>query len=175
MLPGRQRLGALPFRLRWNALREWIATEREFLAWKTGLEAARRAWQAAPDGTKNDAVLMGLALAQAQSWLGKRPKDIPEPDREFIVLSRKAARRRRLRGRPLIGVLAFAGLPMLLLGGWLVYARARLLPWFWDVLTSALTAEAEQALKPGDTFMECASCPDMGWAPHSCRVLPKSL
>ena len=31
---------------RWDKLRDWIAAEREFLAWRTGLEAARRAWQA---------------------------------------------------------------------------------------------------------------------------------
>src|SRR5262245_21561358 len=30
---------------RWDKLRNWIAAEREFLAWRTGLEAARRAWQ----------------------------------------------------------------------------------------------------------------------------------
>ena len=35
---------------RWDKLREWIAAEREFLAWRSGLEAARRAWQATPDG-----------------------------------------------------------------------------------------------------------------------------
>ena len=34
---------------RWDKLREWIAAEREFLAWRSGLEAARRAWQAAPE------------------------------------------------------------------------------------------------------------------------------
>ena len=156
---------------RWDKLREWIAAEREFLAWRTGLEAARRAWQATPDGTKNDAVLMGLALAQAQSWLGKRPKDIPEPDHEFIVLSRKTARRRRLRGRALIGVLAFAGLLALLFGVLLVYAWARLLPWFWDISTSVLTAEAERALKPGDTFMECASCPKMVVVPAGSFIM----
>ncbi len=93
---------------RWGKLRDWIAAEREFLAWKTGLEAARRAWQATPDSSKNDALLMGLALAQGQSWLAKRPADIPEADREFVVLSRKAAQRRRLRVRALIGVLTFA-------------------------------------------------------------------
>jgi hypothetical protein len=27
---------------RWEKLRGWIAAEREFLAWRTGLEAARR-------------------------------------------------------------------------------------------------------------------------------------
>ena len=44
---------------RWDKLREWIAAEREFLAWRSGLEAARRAWQATPDSSKNDALLMG--------------------------------------------------------------------------------------------------------------------
>ena len=37
---------------RWDKLREWIAAEREFLAWRSGLEAARRAWQATPDDSK---------------------------------------------------------------------------------------------------------------------------
>src|SRR5262249_28185683 len=140
---------------RWEKLRDWIATEREFLAWRTGLEAARRAWQATPDNLKRDALLMGVALAQAQNWLAKRRKDIPEVDRELIVLSRKAAQQRRLRGRALIGVLALAivaGLPALSIGGWVVYQLARLQPRFWDVSKSALSAQAEQALKPGARF-----------------------
>src|SRR5262249_16277273 len=44
---------------RWGKLRDWIAAEREFLAWKTGLEAARRAWEDTPDSTKSDMLLMG--------------------------------------------------------------------------------------------------------------------
>src|SRR5262245_2959812 len=46
---------------RWNKLRDWIAAEREFLAWRTGLEAARRAWQATPTSSKTDALLLGAA------------------------------------------------------------------------------------------------------------------
>jgi hypothetical protein len=69
---------------RWGKLRDWIAAEREFLAWKTGLEAARRAWQGTSDSSKDDALLMGVALAQAQSWLGKRREDLPVVDRNFI-------------------------------------------------------------------------------------------
>jgi hypothetical protein len=65
---------------RWGKLHDWIVAEREFLAWRTGLEAARRAWQATPDGLKNDALLIGAPLTQAQSWLGKRSDDIPEVD-----------------------------------------------------------------------------------------------
>jgi TIR domain len=74
---------------RWGKLRDWIAAEREFLAWRTGLEAARRAWQATPNGSKNDALLMGAALTQAQSWLAKRREDLPVVDRNFIDQSAK--------------------------------------------------------------------------------------
>jgi len=149
---------------RWHKLRDWIGAEREFLAWKTGVEAARRTWQGTPDRTKKEAVLMGLALAQAQDWLVKRPKDIAEAEGKFIVLSRREARRRRWLSRALIGVWAFAIViaPALLL--FLLFSGQvvlRDLPIFWDVSQSALTEQAEQALKPGDTFMECAKCPEM--------------
>ena len=72
---------------RWDKLRDWIAAEREFLAWRTGLEAARRAWQAAPDASKHDALLMGAPLTQAQSWLGRRAEDLSAADRDFIAAS----------------------------------------------------------------------------------------
>ena len=81
---------------RWDKLREWIAAEREFLAWRSGLEAARRAWQFAPDKSKGDALLMGFALTQAQRWYAKRAKDIPAADCALILQSRKAAQLRKL-------------------------------------------------------------------------------
>jgi hypothetical protein len=84
---------------RWNELHKWIATEGEFLAWRTGLEAARYAWQVAPDGSKTDALLMGLALVQAQSWLAKRQEDLNGVDRKFIDLSVKHGSKARARGR----------------------------------------------------------------------------
>ena len=62
---------------RWDKLRDWIAAEREFLAWRSGLEAACHAWQATPAISKGDALLMGFALGQAQSWLAKRGEDLP--------------------------------------------------------------------------------------------------
>lgn len=33
---------------RWENLRDWIAAEREFLAWRTNLEGARRTWETVP-------------------------------------------------------------------------------------------------------------------------------
>src|SRR5215813_6290083 len=80
---------------RWDKLRGWISAESEFLAWKTRLEAARRTWQATPDVTKDDAVLMGLALAQAQSWLEKRAGDLPAAMHNFIVRSGEVDSERR--------------------------------------------------------------------------------
>jgi WD40 repeat protein len=106
---------------RWQQLREWMAAEREFLIWKSGLEADRHRWEGAPQASRNDALLMGLALAQAQSWLIERAEDLSRADREFIhqSLAREALERQqkeRLRRRALwIGaaalvlVTAFAG------------------------------------------------------------------
>ncbi len=91
---------------RWTKLKEWIAAEREFLAWRSGLEGARGAWEKTEDKHKDDALLMGLALTRAQNWLAKRSGDIPEADRTFIAQSRRAARRRKRRAQALVGVLA---------------------------------------------------------------------
>lgn len=63
---------------RWDKLRDWIAAEREFLAWRSGLEVDYRRWQQTPPGSKDDALLMGVALAQAQSWRAKRREDLPQ-------------------------------------------------------------------------------------------------
>ena len=88
---------------RWNKLRNWIAAEREFLAWKTGLEAARRAWQETLDSSKNDALLMGAALTQAQSWFAKRRDDLPVIDQAFIDQSSRRERRARSQARRVPG------------------------------------------------------------------------
>ena len=72
---------------RWGKLRQWIAAEREFLSWRSRLEGARRAWDAAPAHACNDALLMGLALGEAQQWLARRAEDLPTADRSFIEKS----------------------------------------------------------------------------------------
>jgi hypothetical protein len=72
---------------RWERLRDWVGSQREFLTWKSALETANRAWQAAPEISKNDALLMGFALAQAESWVMSRGEDVPDSDRKFIDLS----------------------------------------------------------------------------------------
>ncbi len=86
---------------RWEKLLDWIKLEREFLAWKTTLDDDRRRWEEAPEASKNDALLLGLALAQAQSWLVQRAEDLSRADREFIDLSQKSEADRREAGRQL--------------------------------------------------------------------------
>jgi formylglycine-generating enzyme required for sulfatase activity len=146
---------------RWYKLRDWIAEEREFLKWRSGLEHVRREWQAAPLQSKNDAVLMGFALDQAMSWLVNRADDIPAPDHNFIFESRKAALRRRLRRTQ--WVVAEAGV-ILLATLWISQQQ-----YFWQTSYSliniwpyVLNTAAEQRLKAGDSFQECAKgCPEM--------------
>jgi formylglycine-generating enzyme required for sulfatase activity len=154
---------------RWDKLREWIAAEREFLAWRSWLETARRAWQSAPPAAKDGALLMGLQLAQAHSWITKRREDIAEADRDFVTLSRSAASRRKRRVQILVGALVLGVAASLL--GWFnnAYLAGQ---WRWYTITRpfmvsqvrphVLTAADELSLKPGDLFKECAAdCPEM--------------
>jgi hypothetical protein len=78
-------------------IREWITEAREFLIWKSALEADRRAWSAAPARARSGALLAGLKLARAQAWLRSRAADVEQPERDFIAASRRAARWRRAR------------------------------------------------------------------------------
>ncbi len=154
---------------RWDKLRVWIATEREFLAWKSGLEAARKAWETTPAGSKARALVTGLALAQAQNWLAKRRDDIPLADRDFIERSGRAEQQRTRRVRAVIGLLGSAMILGLigwmsqdhLENAWRQYAVIR--PYMLDeVRPYVLSVNSERALKPGDAFTECAAnCPEM--------------
>jgi formylglycine-generating enzyme required for sulfatase activity len=149
---------------RWRKLRDWIAAEREFLAWKTGLEAACRGWKDTPERAKSAALLTGASLAQAQSWRAKHGEDLPTLDREFIdqsiKLENKVKARARLRRAlvhlALLGVIAG-------IVAWIGQSYLRR-QWYWytQVRPHVLSHNAEQALKPGDTFRECAEgCPEM--------------
>jgi hypothetical protein len=86
---------------RWSVLRDWLAAEREFLIWKSGLEADRRRWEQAADRDRNDALLMGLALAQrrragASIVARTSPERIGSSSiRAFSGRSSSVARRRR--------------------------------------------------------------------------------
>jgi formylglycine-generating enzyme required for sulfatase activity len=142
---------------RWDKLKEWIAAEREFLAWRGGLEWSRRAWEKTPDRDKDNALLMGFGLTQAQRWLAERSDDIPEIERTFLVQSRKAAQRKRW-ARALVVVLnaaIAAGVVVWLSRNWLkeeIYALANV---------GALTTVQERDLETCGSIKECSDCPEM--------------
>jgi formylglycine-generating enzyme required for sulfatase activity len=158
---------------RWDKMRDWVASEREFLAWRSGLEAACRSWQATPEAQKSDALLMGAALGQAKSWLAKgRGTDLPPVDREFIdrsIALEKKAMARIWRTRIAIYTL-LVGVIFVLVGwmnqafiveqaNWFMTQRPYMLS---QVRPYVLTAERERALQPSATFRECAKdCPEM--------------
>jgi len=144
---------------RWAKLREWIAGQRDFLAWRSGVENARRTWQATPPRLKKDALLMGVSLDRARDWLDKRFDDIPAPDRDFIAVSRKAAQQRSLTQ----GAIASALIVISLLLGWLakdyvpqlqrdIATRNFVRTYVTNYVT---TAKAEATLKSGGSFREC--------------------
>ena len=157
---------------RWDKLHNWIAAEREFLAWRSGLETSWRAWQTTPESSKADALLMGAALTQAQNWLSKRKDDLSVIDRDFIDQSTKRESMARGRGRR-VRALVYVLLVSIIVGlvGWInqSYIREEI-NWFMtmrpymvkQVRPFVLSAEDERALKPRDTFRECAKdCPEM--------------
>ena len=83
---------------RWDKLRDWIAAEREFLAWRSGLEAARRAGKRRPTVRRDDALLMGAPLTQAQSWLASARRICLSPTGTSSIRA-PSARARREPGR----------------------------------------------------------------------------
>jgi formylglycine-generating enzyme required for sulfatase activity len=143
---------------RWDKLKEWIAAERAYLIWHSGLDAARRAWEKTPKKDKDDALLMGFALTQAQRWLAKRKDDIGKADQDFIARSAAAARRRRRRVQALVSVPVAAAALIAVVAwkqDWLKEESYALLN------ATPLTAARENSIKSGDSFKECRDCPDM--------------
>ncbi|WP_170064046.1 nSTAND1 domain-containing NTPase [Halomonas heilongjiangensis] len=80
---------------KWPRLARWIDEEREFLIWHSQLETARREWEAAPEEARDEAVLMGLALATARDWMTTRSEALSEADRAFLRRSVDVAETRR--------------------------------------------------------------------------------
>jgi hypothetical protein len=147
---------------RWDKLKEWVAAEREFLAWRSGLEAAQRAWQAAPVGAKNGALLMGLPLTQAQKWSQARADDLTRADRGFIARSIKHRRLKQTQAAAaVLGLIVVVGLGAT---GWDQRDYWELLWQMWSG-PKPLAPAIEAALKPGEVFQECARCPQMVTVP----------
>jgi formylglycine-generating enzyme required for sulfatase activity len=126
-------------------------------------------------GRAGGMLLRPPVLDQAEAWLAFRPHGAPAPTVEteaFIAQSRKATlsaqRLRRLITASMFTLLV--GI-ILLLVGW-INQDYLMTQWRWWTVTRpyaaaliwpyVLSAAKEQALKPGDSFKECArECPEM--------------
>jgi WD40 repeat protein len=92
---------------RWQRLREWVKEQSEFLIWKNHLESDRRRWEKTPEPVRQDSLLTGFPLGQAQHWLETKSAEIADVDQNFIRLSEEHAaseeeHRERLRNDALL-------------------------------------------------------------------------
>ena len=89
---------------KWPLLRGWLDEEREFLIGKDQLEQDLLDWEKTPAHEKTEALLSGLKLTRARTWLVEKPLQLSEAERKFIQASiahqeAEAARRERFRRR----------------------------------------------------------------------------
>ncbi|MDF0553334.1 WD40 repeat domain-containing protein [Kamptonema sp. UHCC 0994] len=104
----------------WGQLREWMSADRDFRSWQERLRAAVQQWQEAQQD--EGALLRGVPLGVAESWLQKRSDELSLGEREFIQKSvilreREKQQEKRLRQSIIFGLSAgFIGALCLL--GW---------------------------------------------------------
>src|SRR5581483_1085793 len=136
-----------------------LQTDIDWIRQHTQYGELARHWLAKdrPDGL----LLRSPALEEAERWFVSRHQgtpEIPSDTQSFIAESRKGANRRRWRiqaSAAIVAVLAIAGLAAWWNQAWLrvhVYLVTSVHP---------MTVKHEQALKAGDSFNECADCPEM--------------
>jgi formylglycine-generating enzyme required for sulfatase activity len=156
-----------------DKLAEALQTDIVWIRDHTKFGEAARGWTAA--GRPNGLLLRSPALEMAEYWISSRPRGAPEPTddiRKFVAASRQSARSgQRLRRTALASIFTLMTAVILGLVGWInqSYIAAQ---WRWWTVTRpyaaaqvwphVLNSAQEQALKPGDSFRECAqACPEM--------------
>jgi formylglycine-generating enzyme required for sulfatase activity len=159
----------------WPTLKRWLEDERDFLVWRGELGARREEYDKAGKEAarrQRQALLMGLPLDTAKKWLAARRGDIEPADQAFIEASVRAERavaRNRQRLQAVVGVLMLGTIAGLL--GVIYKDEINNIRFYYFTVRPHIAAnftpyvikpEAERALKPGDTFRECAEhCPEM--------------
>jgi formylglycine-generating enzyme required for sulfatase activity len=156
-----------------NKLTEALRTDIRWIREHTRFGEAAREWLAA--GRPHSLLLRPPTLDVAEYWMGTRPEGAPELTSEiqtFVADSRKAAQSsQRLRRIALGSIIGLMMAVILGLVGWInqSYIADQ---WRWwsvtrpyaaaQVWPHVLTVAQEQALKPGQSFKECAQdCPEM--------------
>ena len=159
----------------WPTLKRWLEDARDFLVWRGELDARREEYDRASKAgvrQQRQALLMGLPLDTAKKWLAARRSDIDPADQAFIeasVRAEQAAARTWRWVQTAIGLLMLGTIASLLGVIFkeeisdLRFAQTTLRRYIAANFTPhLLKPDAERALKPRDTFRECAKdCPEM--------------
>lgn len=110
---------------KWPRLREWLDDAREFLTGKQQMDRDLHDWERAAETDKPGALLTGLKLNRARSWLLERPHQLTTQERAFVRASidkAEADEQSKLRIRRRITQLSIASALLLaciaLFAGW---------------------------------------------------------
>ncbi len=156
-----------------DQLAEALNTDIGWVRQHTEYGEAERRWTAA--GHPRGLLLHSPTLEVAEYWTVSRPAGAPEPTKEigdFVAASRRAEVAARRRSR-LLNTTLYTLLVGVILGlvGWInqstIADEWRFLTVTWpyeraNVRPYVLSTSKEQALKPGQSFKECAQdCPEM--------------
>ena len=90
---------------KWPRLSGWLNEEKGFLIGKSQLERDVADWSLAPPDEKPSALLTGLKLNRAESWLIERPQQLSDEERAFVAASVakvRAGQARRARTRHIV-------------------------------------------------------------------------
>jgi formylglycine-generating enzyme required for sulfatase activity len=156
-----------------DQLAQALRTDISWIRQHTDYGEAARRWAAA--GLPGGLLLRSPALDVAEHWIASRPSGAPAPSEEtrtFIAESRQGARSAQ-RLRRLVQIAIFTLLLGIIGGlvGWInqSYLEEKI-HWYGTVRPymlrefrpHVLAVQAEQALRPKDTFRECEKdCPEM--------------
>ncbi len=171
----------------WGLLGGWLTEDAGLLAVLEGVKRASRDWAA---NNRGRAWLAHAAdrLAAAER-LSARPDlsaNLEPADHQYIAACRKAEADFR-RGKRVLHAGIYLSLIAIIAGlvGWIEQSSIAE-QWRWWAVTRpyaqaqiwphVLTAAAEQALKPGDSFKECATdCPEMIVVPAGSFLMGSAL
>jgi len=126
---------------KWPLLRGWLDEEREFLVGKDQIEQDLLDWERAAPEQKTEALLTGLKLTRARTWLTAKPLQLSKPEHKFIQASiehyeEEAARKERARRR-ILQASVFAALALAIVAGAAVWE-------WWQANQQRIQAESRQ-------------------------------
>jgi formylglycine-generating enzyme required for sulfatase activity len=151
------------FEERVDQLASALNTDITWLKEHTRLSEMVRRWK--ERSKPKELLVRGRELDEAEAWAARRPREAPsvtEPHREFLAASRAGEGRTR-RMRVLVGVLLFGTAAGLAYTAWSneEFLKVRIVTLLDTFSPKVLTPATERELKPGQSFKECASCPEL--------------